>query len=61
VTLALHGGLDRTLFQNATLADGTVDKLSADDFNDWSLRARAGYRLSGHHPVRGRRDRRATL
>ena len=44
--LALHGSLDRTVYENATLRDGSVDELSSDDFNDWGLRARATYEVS---------------
>lgn len=46
LTLALHGTLDRTLYQDVTLPDGVVDNLSSDDFNDWGLRARASYQVS---------------
>jgi hypothetical protein len=46
LTLALHGTLDSTLYENATLAGGVVDRLSTDDFNDWGLRARASYQVS---------------
>ena len=64
--LALHGSLDRTAYENATLSDGVVDELSDDDFNDWGLRARATYesqsriqtvrgRPRGHAPIRSRR------
>ena len=41
--MALHGSLDRTAYENATLSDGVVDELSNDDFTDWGLRARATY------------------
>jgi hypothetical protein len=46
LTLALHGTLDRTMYQNATLAGGVVEDLASDDFDDWGLRARASYRIS---------------
>ncbi len=46
LTLALHGTLDRTLYQNATLPNGALARLSSDDFNDWGLRARASYQIS---------------
>jgi hypothetical protein len=46
LALSLHGTLDRTNYQNATLADGTVEDLASDDLNDWGLRARAAYRIS---------------
>jgi hypothetical protein len=46
LTLALHGSLDRTAYQNATLAGGVLEDLASDDFNDWGLRARASYRMS---------------
>lgn len=44
--LALHGSLDRTAYENATLSDGAVEDLSSDDFNDWGFRARATYDVS---------------
>ncbi len=46
LAVALHGTLDSTLYQNATLADGSLDRLSSDDFNDWGLRARFSYQVS---------------
>jgi hypothetical protein len=46
LALSLHGTLDRTQYQNATLADGSVEDLASDDFNDWGLRARAAYQIS---------------
>ena len=44
--VAVHGSLDRTAYENATLSDGAVEELSSDDFNDWGLRARATYEVS---------------
>ena len=44
--LSLHGSIDRTAYENATLNDGAVDELSSDDFSDWGLRGRASYRVS---------------
>jgi len=46
LALSLHGTLDRTQYQNATLAGGQVEDLASDDFNDWGLRARAAYQGS---------------
>jgi hypothetical protein len=46
LTLSLHGTLDRTDYQNATLADGSVVDLASDDFTAWGLRARAAYQIS---------------
>jgi hypothetical protein len=46
LTLSLHGALDRTDFQNATLADGSLEDLASDDFTAWGLRARAAYQIS---------------
>jgi hypothetical protein len=46
LTLSLHGTLDRTSYQNATLATGGVEDLASDDFTAWGLRARAAYELS---------------
>jgi hypothetical protein len=44
--LALHGSLDRTSYQNAQLADGSIDDLASDDFDDWGLRGRVFYQIS---------------
>jgi hypothetical protein len=44
--LSLHGSIDRTAYEDATLSNGAVDELSSDDFSDWGLRGRAAYRLS---------------
>ncbi|HXW20480.1 MAG TPA: outer membrane beta-barrel protein [Roseiarcus sp.] len=44
--LALHASLDRTTYQNAELADGQVDDLASDDFDDWGLRGRLFYQIS---------------
>jgi hypothetical protein len=46
LAVALHGTLDSTLYENATLDGGVVDRLSTDDFNDWGLRARLSYQVS---------------
>jgi hypothetical protein len=46
LALSLHGLLDRTVYQNATLADGSTEKLSSDDLNDWTLHARVAYAIS---------------
>lgn len=46
LALSLHGLLDRTLYQDATLADGSTEKLSSDDLNDWTLHARVAYQIS---------------
>jgi hypothetical protein len=45
LTLALHGSLDHTSYENATI-DGVVDDLSSDDYSDLGLRARASYEAS---------------
>ncbi len=45
-SFGLHGALDHTSYQDATLASGAVDRLSSDNFADWGLRARAAYRAS---------------
>jgi hypothetical protein len=45
-SFSLHGLLDRTLYQDATLADGSTEKLSSDDFNDWTLHGRIAYQIS---------------
>jgi hypothetical protein len=46
LTLALHGTLDRTTYEDATIAGGGVYRLSTDDYNDLGLRARASYEIS---------------
>jgi hypothetical protein len=46
LSVSLHGSLDRTSYQNATLADGSIDDLASDDFNDWALRGRIAYQIS---------------
>jgi hypothetical protein len=46
LSLSLHGLVDRTTYQNATLADGSIDDLASDDYTDWGLRARIAYRIS---------------
>jgi hypothetical protein len=46
LTLALHGTLDRTTYQDTMLPGGVLAKLSSNDFNDWGLRARASYQIS---------------
>ena len=43
LSLSLRGAVDRTDYQDAKLSDGTVSKLSADNYNDYTLRGRAAY------------------
>jgi hypothetical protein len=45
LTLALHGTLDRSTYQDTTVG-GVLESLSSNDFNDWGLRARASYQIS---------------
>ena len=45
LTLALHGTLDRTTYQDTTVG-GVQEDLSSNDFNDWGLRGRASYQIS---------------
>ncbi len=45
-TLGLHGSVDRTAYEDATLADGVFFPLSTDDYNDYGVTARASYELS---------------
>ena len=45
-TLALHGSIDRTDYQNATDSTGVVQDLSSQDFNDYGLRLRATYEVT---------------
>ncbi len=46
LAISLHGTLDRTDYENATLADGSSENLASDDFTAWGLRARAAYQIS---------------
>ena len=46
LSLSLRGGLERTVYDDAKLSDGTIADLSASNVNDYSLRARAAYELS---------------
>src|SRR5579883_2714366 len=46
LSIGLHGLVDRTSYQNATLANGSIDDLVSDDFTDWGLRGRIAYRIS---------------
>ena len=41
-----HGLMDRTTYQNANLADGSIDNLASDDFTDWGLKGRIAYQIS---------------
>ena len=45
-TLALHGSIDRTDYQNATDSTGVVQDLSSQDFNDLGIRLRATYEVT---------------
>ena len=45
-SVSLHGLVDRTTYQNATLADGSIDNLASDDFTDWGLKGRLAYQIS---------------
>jgi hypothetical protein len=46
LSFSLHGLADRTTYQNARLADGSIDDLASDDFTDWALRGRVAYQLT---------------
>jgi hypothetical protein len=46
LSVSLHGLVDRTTYQNATLADGSIDNLASDDFTDWGLKGRVAYQIS---------------
>ena len=45
-SLALHGSVDQTDFQNVALAAPATGGLAADDYSDWTLKTRASYRVS---------------
>ena len=44
--LGLHGTLDRTIYEDATLNNGTKLLLSDNSYNTYGLRGRAGYQLT---------------
>lgn len=46
LSLNLRGAVDRTAYNDANLSDGTLSKLSADSFNDLTLRGRATYEVT---------------
>lgn len=46
LTLALHGTIDHTAYEDATLAGGVAFPLSTDDYNDLGLKARVSYEIS---------------
>jgi hypothetical protein len=46
LSVSLHGLADRTTYQDATLADGSIDDLASDDFTDWGLKGRIAYQIS---------------
>ena len=45
-SLALHGLIDRTVYQDADLSSGVVDDLNTDDFNDYGVKLRGSYEVS---------------
>ena len=46
VSLLLRGSVDRYTYDDATQSDGTLLALSAQDYNAYGLRARAGYDIT---------------
>ncbi len=46
LTLGLHGSVDRESYQDTQLFGDEEGNLSADDYNDYALHARASYRIS---------------
>ena len=44
--ISLHGSLDRTAYEDATLVNGTTLALSDNSFNAYGLRLRAGYQIT---------------
>ena len=46
LSLTLRGALDRTAYNDVLLTNGTTSKLSADSYNDYTLRGRAAYEVS---------------
>ena len=45
-SLSLHGSVDRTSYQNATLSDGIIDDAASDNFNQYGLTLRGAYEVS---------------
>lgn len=46
LSLGLHGTIDRELYQDGHLADGTVVPLSSENYVDYGAQARAGYQIT---------------
>ena len=46
LNLALHGSLDRTVYENAQASGGVVQDLSSENFNAYGLRLRATYEVT---------------
>ena len=44
--LALHGSIDRTVYEDATLSNGIVENLNTDDFTDYGVTLRGSYEAS---------------
>ena len=45
-SLALHGLVDRSVYQDATMSNGVVNDLNTDDFNDYGVTLRGSYEVS---------------
>ena len=45
-SLALHGSIDRTGYQSATLSNGTIDDVASDNFSDTGVKLRGAYQAS---------------
>ena len=46
LSLTLRGAIDRTAYNDSKLSDGTVSRLSADSYNDYTLRGRLAYEVA---------------
>ena len=46
LTLGLHGLIDRAVYQDGRLSDGTIDRLSSENYTDYTIQGRAGYEIT---------------
>jgi hypothetical protein len=46
LSIGLHGAFDQQSYQNAPLSATDAQNLSADDYEDWSLKLKTAYRVS---------------
>ena len=46
LSLGLHGLIDRNAYENVAILGAVHGDLASDDYNDWTAKARASYRIS---------------